>query len=108
MSIIGKIIKIGILLMVIVGVAYVGACVYGNYSPNITNPYKIPDADSAKYSVTVKNTGNLLYSNDVKQEGDIIIIKGFWELQGQKFVYRDIQFILDREVFGPVTVKERY
>lgn len=93
--------------MVLIGIVYVGACVYGNYFAATTNPYKIPDVEKARYSITVKNTGNLLYSNDVEENGSFVIIQGFWELQGQKFVYKDTQIILNSEIFGPIAVKER-
>ena len=59
------------------------------------------------YLVLIKNTGNLLLTNDYEHQGNIYILNGFWELAGQKWKYRGYPLVLDEGIFGKIEVKRR-
>lgn len=107
MRFISTIVKIFVLGIAIIGLLYFGACVYGNVSALNSNPLHAPDANDAQYSISIKNTGNLLYSDSVSQDGDIITLDGFWTLIGQKWQHKDTIVVLDQSIFGPITVRVR-
>ena len=102
-----KIVGIGILAIIVLIVCYGGLVIYGNVTALKGNSYSLPDMEEAQYSVRVQNTGLYLYSDDVNQDGDIIVIDGYWELVGQKFKYREATLILDKGIFGEIRVSTR-
>lgn len=102
---------IGVLFLIfmVLAIGYVAACTIGNVQAFSGNEYHAPDEQEANYSVRIRNTGNVLFTDNIKREGELLFIKGFWELdkRGKKFVYRDMELTLDMEIFGPVEVKQR-
>jgi len=102
-----RIIQVGVILVIGFILVYGGIVIYGNFFALNAAPYSMPDSDKASHSITIKNTGNTLLSNNVEQIGSVVILDGYWELVGQKFKYRDDKLVLDRVVFGPVTVRAR-
>lgn len=109
----GKIFK-GVLLLMLLGLLFlIGTCVYANFivKPDLGIPGQ-PDESEAGYSVYVKNTGGLLFTNDIEIHGTvegsrIIVLHGYWELSGQDFLYRAHDLMLDEKIFGIITVRGR-
>lgn len=98
---------IGILF--IVGVQ-VYSCVAGDNK--IDNGPKLPEIESAKYTVYIENTGRLLITNDYDQFGTdkgsrVYVLNNYWELQGNKYVFKSGILTLDEGIFGTVTIKPR-
>lgn len=108
MSILKKMILVLILLVILAVLFGVGMSVYANFfmKPEGAIP-EMPDIEEATYSVLIKNTGNLLFTNDYEHYGNTYILKGFWELTGQKWTYRDSQLVLDEGIFGKIEVERR-
>lgn len=106
-----RFIKLIVLIAVIVGVAYCGACVYVNFiqddTPNGFVQYKEPENNEAQYKITVINTGMTVYVNDYVVDGSKIYINDYWELIDDEYIYRDIDLTLDELVFGKIMVKRR-
>lgn len=106
------IIKVIILVVIVAVIGWVGLSVYScciRQSPGQPN---IPDQDEASYFVYIENTGNLILTDDYEMHGQVIgsrvfILHGFWEIKGQKFVYKDTEIILDEAIFGEITIKRR-
>ena len=109
----GTIIKVIILVVILAVIAYVGLVVWTcNVGPNNPDQPDIPKADEAAYTVYIENTGNLIMTNDYELIGSevgkrVFILRGFWELTGQEFTYRDSELVLDEGIFGEITVKRR-
>ena len=99
--------KVALLLLLVVGLAYFGACVYGNVKAMDDNPMEIPDPEEAQYKITIFNTGNTLLSDDAERDGDVITLNGYWELAGTKYKYNKESIPLDESVFGPIDIKRR-
>lgn len=108
MSIIKKIIMVLILLVILAVIFGVGISVWANFfrTPEGALP-DMPDVEKATYSVLIENTGNLLLTGDYEHQGNIYILKGFWELTGQKWRYRESQLVLDEAIFGKITIERR-
>lgn len=106
---ISKLFKIVIICVLLGGLCYTGACVYANFFQEDveTDDYTVPPVSKARYQIRIHNTGNVLYSNKVVGDGDKIGLYGYWELTEEKFEYRDSEIVLDREVFGKITVRRR-
>jgi hypothetical protein len=95
--------------ILIVGIlAYLGSCVYANFfAPDSSTTSNYPDMDKAKYSVYIKNTGNLLFTDSYEIHGKTNILHGFWELSGKKYQYRKTDLVLDEAIFGVIEIKQR-
>lgn len=104
-----KMIKVVILVALLGGLAYAGACIYGNFftQSNVGDGLKLPSAEKAAYAVHIKNTGNLLLTNSFEQHGSVYILHGYFEIVGQGFKYREGDIILDEQIFGEITVRRR-
>ena len=111
MGIIDKTLKVifkgALLLVVVVGLVYFGACVYGNVQAMDNNPMGIPSQDNAAYKITIYNTGNTLLSNDANRSGDVITLVGYWELTGTKYKFHKEALTLNEDIFGPINIKRR-
>ena len=103
----------GFLLVLGAVLVYAGitvwSCIGGQNTPGQTD---IPEVEEAAYSVYIKNTGNLILTNDYELIGSevgsrVFILHGFWELRGQDFVYKDGDIVLDEGIFGEITLKRR-
>jgi hypothetical protein len=82
--------------MIVGSLVYVGACIYGNVKANPGTPQiQYPDSSKAGYEVVIVNTGRLILTDSVIRTGSIVKLNGYWELSGQKYIYRDRQFIID-------------
>jgi len=109
----GKGFKLIILIVFIIGVVYLGACVFGNTCGNQGGgTVDTPDENKARYSVYVENTGNIIFTNSYKQYGSvagkrIYRVYGYWEIQGNDFKFKDSDIILDESIFGIITIRER-
>lgn len=106
-------IKLIILLMLIVMSVWFGTCVYGNFFGKPSGSgIDTPDIDKAAYSIYIENTANVIYTNDFDQSGSIpgqrvYVVKGYWEIQGDDFKYRDNVIMLDERVFGKIQIRRR-
>lgn len=109
----GTIIKVIILVVILGVIAYGGlvvwSCLAGQNNPNQQD---IPKVNEASHSVYIKNTGNLIFTDDYELIGSevgsrIFILHGFWEMRGQEFVYKDTELVLDEGIFGEITVRRR-
>lgn len=98
----------GLIITIIVGIVLYGAItIYGNFHfSNVDTNYS-PDKDKAQYSARIKNTGLTFYSNDAVKDGSVLILKGYWELVGDKYKFRDKVLVMDENIFGPIRLVER-
>lgn len=108
MSILKKMILVLVLLVMLAVLFGIGISVWANFfrTPEGALP-DMPDVERATYSVLIKNTGNLLLTSDYEHQGNIYILKGFWELTGQKWQYRGAELVLDEAIFGEITIERR-
>jgi hypothetical protein len=102
--------------MIVVLMAYAGACVYGNWIVKPEGAVSLPPTDKAAYVLTVRNTGTVILAAKVQQVGSEIpggrIFKlpdGYWEkAKGGKFKYIHLtDFRLDEAIWGEITVTRR-
>jgi len=107
------IIKVIILVAVLVFLAWIGLTCYSNFiaKPSIGQT-DIPEKVEASYSVHIKNTGNLILTDDYEVHGSeigsrVFILHGFWELRGQDFEFIESDIVLDEAIFGEITIKRR-
>ena len=109
-------IKIIILLILVGLVGWIGLSVYSCYDrQNNTGQSGLPDMpkeEDATHSVYIENSGNLLLTSNYEVHGvtpgsRIFVLHTFWELSGQKFVYKNTDVILDEGIFGQITIKRR-
>ena len=107
-----KIFMVIILVIIIVVIAWVGLSVYSCFARQDVGMPDMPDQEEASYSLYIKNTGNLILTNEYEMHGAevgsrIFILHSFWELRGQKFIYKDTEIILNEAIFGEITIKRR-
>lgn len=97
------------IIIIMLGFAYVAVCTVGNWQAMAGNQYNMPNANKAQYSLRIRNTGNVLLTNNLERQGDIYILDGYWQLDksGRKFVYVDAQTRLDLNTFGKVEIIKR-
>lgn len=101
-----------IALLLIVGVVGYFALGVINSCMGPPNMPDIPKSDEAAYSLSVKNTGKLLLTDDYEVMGvdvgsRVFILHGFWELTGQDFKFKPGDIVLDEGIFGEITLKRR-
>ncbi len=99
------ILKIVVLVFMVIGLAYLGACAYANFIQN--RVVNAPDSNKAQYEVVVTATGTTLYSDEVLQNGAIIKLEGYFEMVDGKWRYRDGEITLDQDIFGKIVVRRR-
>lgn len=99
--------KIIIMIVVIVGVVYCGACIYANFIQSDTGEYKIPSEKQAEYEITIRNTRNVFFTDEYNQEGSKIICQGYWELVDGKYKFRDREITFDKAIFGEIIIRRR-
>jgi len=109
-------IKVIILVLLIALVGWIGLSVYSCYErgqelkqPDLPD---MPESGEATHSVYIENSSNLLLTSDYEIHGEttgkrIIILHSFWELSGQKFIFKAGDIVLDEGVFGKITIKRR-
>ena len=93
--------------MLVVGVAYLGACIYANFIQREPGEYRVPSVTKAQYEITIHNTGKVLYADSYEYVGSEFILQGYWELIKSNFIFRDRQITLDESIFGEITVRSR-
>jgi hypothetical protein len=105
--------KKGLLIgLMVAGLAYVGICTFAmvrdvKSGQNLTGLPTMPDVAKAPYYVYIENTGRLLLTSRYDRQGDVYILHGFWELDGETWKYRKGDIPLDEKVFGKITVRRR-
>lgn len=103
-----KVIKVILIVVLVGGVAYLGACIYGNFvNTGGTGTPNLPTVDKAAYTVHIENTGNVLLTNKYEQVGQVYILHNYWEMVGSQFKYRDHDLVLDQTIFGDITIHRR-
>lgn len=100
----GSFFKIIIIIMLIVGILYAGACVYENWIKQEPGEYKLPEAT---FEIRIRNTGNVLYTDIYDTQGSSIILRGYWEVIDEKYKFRDREIILDKKIFGEIIIRRR-
>lgn len=106
---------IGLCILVASLVFVVGPCVYYGFidKPGIeAADYSVPCREDASHSFYIENTGKLFYASDFEVTGStpgkrIIILHGYYDLRGNKFILVKELLPLDESIFGPVEIKER-
>lgn len=107
-----KSILIIILIVIILIVAWMGLSIYSCYDRQAISGTDIPDRSKAAYSVYIENTGNVIYTDDYEVHGSgignrVFTLAGFWEINKDKYIYKDARIILDEVIFGEITIKRR-
>jgi hypothetical protein len=106
----GKATKIILLVVMIAGLAYAGACVYANvFAFRAASPatIKLPDVKDAAYSVTIERTGQYYLTNKYEKFGNTYLLHGYFELSGTAFKFRNVDLPLDQAIYGTITVTVR-
>jgi len=110
--------RIILVMMLIVVAAIIGwlglsvySCACGQQNMN-QGQSGVPDKEEATYSLRIENTKGLVMTSDCEVYGDkvgsrVFVLEGFWEMRGQKFIYKDAELILDEAIFGEITLKRR-
>lgn len=98
-------VKVILLCVFVIGLVYVGSCIYANAKAMDRNPYGIPDA---AYSVKVINTGLIYYTNGLTDSEGVVVMHGYWQLIGEKYKHTpEDSPPLVRDIFGPIEVRKR-
>ncbi len=108
MSILKKILLVLVTLIILSGIIWVGLSIYVNFfrQPEGALP-DMPDSSKAAYIVLIKNTGNLLLTDEYKKQGDIYILQGYWELVEGKWRFRKTELKLNEGIFGKIEIERR-
>jgi hypothetical protein len=110
-SLIKKLLAGVIILALLAGLSYLGACIYFNMT--VFQPIvEVPDAYEAKYSFKIVATGNTLLTDEYTQEGTDegsrkFTLHGFWELTDDEFEYNNGDITLDETYFGEIKMRYR-
>ncbi len=99
--------KILIIIMIIVGLLYAVTCVYANFMQKGLGEYKTPSIGEAKYEFTIRNTGNVLYTDIYSTRSAEFTLIGYWERVDNKYEYRPGQLVIDKKIYGVVTIRKR-
>ena len=107
------VIRILMILVLIVLLAYGAVCVYGNFFSDKGNiEIEMQRESEARYSLVVKNTATVILTNDFEIFGDevgsrVYLLHGYWELVGTEFRYYDSDIVLSEQIFGEIILKGR-
>jgi len=107
------IIKLIILVVMILAIAWGGICAYSNFfAEEDTGMPKMPKAEDARFGVHIENTGNLLLTNDYEVDGEeigsrVFVLHDFWEVSGNSFKFRPGEIVLSEKIFGKITIRRR-
>lgn len=93
------VLKITLLIVFIMGVAYLITCGVANFWPEHT--IKIPDTE---YEIFIKNTGQSFYSDHVEDKDNTVKMYGYYELIKDRYHYRGKDLILNRNDWGRIDV----
>ncbi len=105
------IIKVIMIIVLIVALAYGGACVYSNFFAN-NSGIDAPSDSEARYSLLIKNTATVILTDDYEVFGEGVgsrtyRLRGYWELIGSEYQYRDSDIVLAENIFGEIIFKRR-
>lgn len=90
-----------IIIVIVLGVIFLALSITGDFTEANTEP-----PDEALYKVSIRNTGEILYTEDYDHPTDsVYILHGYWELEKTKYKHRDIELTLDKNIFGPIKVE---
>lgn len=100
--------KLLVLVVVVASLVWFGSCVYVLAKDMTNNPNDVPAVEKAGYSVKVINTGLKYYAQKVDDSGGIVTMTNYWQLVGDEYEYtKGDSPPLDRDVFGPIQVRQR-
>ena len=92
---------------------WVGTSIYANVTENNIDD-GLPDFPSikkAQYQVTVKATGEVLFTDDYDTalgvKGEAHTLHGYWQVKDNKFRYFDHDLVLDEYYFGNIIITRR-
>lgn len=102
-----KIFRIAVIGVIIIGLIYTGTCVYANFLQSEPGDYKLPKISQAQYEVTIVNTNNILYTDEYVVDGTKLVLRGYWELTGNKYQVKSRDIVLDQDIFGTIKIKRR-
>lgn len=99
----GKVAKIILWLLIIVGITWVGIGVVD--SCQSCGAVKPPN--EAVYRVEIIANRNILYTSDYTIDGSVYILYGYWEQVKNRYKYRDTELPLDTKTFGKINITKR-
>ena len=103
-------IKVIIIIILLLGLAYGGITIIScaNYG-KVDGEIKMPSERRASHTIYFENTGGMILADDFieDQAAGVITVNGYWEISGDRYVYKDNNITIDEAIFGPVTVKPR-
>jgi hypothetical protein len=101
------------IVFIAVAIIWGGISIYVNITEN-DNPagvIKPPDITDAGYIITFKNTGQVIFTDDVvttNEAGrDIHTVSGYYESNKGKFRFIDSNLVLDEYYFGDIIIQRR-
>lgn len=103
-----RILKILLIVFICIAIFFGGVTIYANWFDNSGKPPDLPDVEKARYVVYIKANSNVLFTNDYRNDHDgVYVLDGYWELDDNKYKYREIELWLDEAVFGEIEIKRR-
>ena len=104
--------NIGMAIIVWGIIAFVALEIFGGVYVNFFQrdpgaPVEPPSISKAQYEVYIDANRRLLYSNKVDQAGSIITLNGYYYLDGDKYRYAKLPFVMDERYFGNIEVTKR-
>ena len=98
----GCIIKIVIVLIILLGIAFVFLQCTGGINKIDKS---LPDINSAAWEITTPT--HLYYAEDAKDTGPEVIMTNWYEQIGGKWEYREGSHALSKELYGEITIRRR-
>ena len=105
-----SVIKVLSIIIMVAALGYFAVCSFSAFK-SCNN--EAPDLPKAAYSVTVKYTKLTIFTDkldiaDSLEVGKkVYTLHGYWEAVKGKFVFKNIDLVLDEKVFGPIVVGKR-
>lgn len=94
-----------------VAVFFLGLSLYANFvedRPVDAGLPKPPSINQAAWQLTIRNTGNIIYTNSCEHPSDnIFILHGYYEIKDGKYRKHDNDLMLDKKYFGDIILKKR-
>jgi len=105
----GKVIQVILLIFLILALLWCGTCFYSNF---IDKSGEGVDFPNARYELEIVNTGNIILTDKLEQEGSVVgsrvfTLHGVWEVKKTKYKFKDIVLVLDEKYFGNIIVKRQ-
>jgi hypothetical protein len=96
---------------IVVAVFLLGISIYANATedrPGGAGLPKAPPVDKAAWEVTIKNTGNVLYTDSYEQPSEgVYVLHGYYEIHESKYESHTNDLVLDDNYFGDIIFKKR-